>query len=406
MKDKTKHGKKVESSIDLGRGICNPKQAYHSDLSKKENVCTCSGERLKNAENREIKLTDFVENAGCASKISQNDLKKVLTKLPKINDPRVIVSSDTCDDAGVFKLDNGMALVQSVDVFTPVVDDPYTFGEIAAANSVSDIYAMGGIPLTALSIVCFPIKILSLKIMARMLQGGIDKMKEAGAVILGGHSLKDNGIKFGFSVTGLIDPARILTNDKARPGDLLILTKPLGTGIISLAQQMGKASEEAVKMISRSMTELNKIPAEILQNMDILAATDVTGFGLMGHLSEMVTQSKVKVEVYTDQVPIFPEALEYLKQKMISKAIERNKEYASRFVQITRDVPDELENILYDPQTSGGLLIAVEEKKGNKLIRNLHSKGIKYAGIIGRVLNNSKEGQILLKKNTNSINII
>jgi selenide,water dikinase len=293
-----------------------------------------------------------------------------------------------------------------VDVFTPVVDDPYTFGEIAAANSVSDIYAMGGIPLTALSIVCFPIKILSHKVMTRMLQGGIDKMKEAGAVILGGHSIKDNGIKFGFSVTGLIDPARIITNDKARRGDLLILTKPLGTGVISFASKMGKASEKAIKMISRSMTELNKVPAEILQEMDILAATDVTGFGLMGHLSEMASQSRVKMEVYTDQVPFFPEALEYLKRKMISGAIEQNKEYASRFVRITSDVPEEMETILYDPQTSGGLLIAVEEKKGDELIRNLHSKGIKYAEIIGRVVADSKEGQILLKKNTSSISII
>lgn len=202
MIDKAKRKKIMERSIALGHCICNPKQAYPCALFKEKNVCLCAGERMKDAEDREVKLTEFVENAGCASKINQNDLKKILAGLPRINDPRVLVSSDTCDDAGVFKLDNSMALVQSVDVFTPVVDDPYTFGEIAAANSVSDIYAMGGIPLTALSIVGFPIEILSHRVMNRMLQGGIDKMKEAGVVILGGHSIKDNEIKFGFSVTG------------------------------------------------------------------------------------------------------------------------------------------------------------------------------------------------------------
>ena len=405
MIDKAKRKKIMERSIALGHCICNPKQACPCALFKEKNVCLCAGERMEDAEDREVKLTEFVENAGCASKINQNDLKIILEGLPKINDPRVLVSADTCDDAGVYKLDNGMALVQSVDVFTPVVDDPYTFGEIAAANSVSDIYAMGGIPLTALSIVGFPIEILNHKVMTRMLQGGIDKMKEAGVLILGGHSIKDNEIKFGFAVTGLIDPARIITNDKARPGDLLILTKPLGTGVISFARQMGKASRKAVETISRSMTELNKIPAEILQEMDIFTATDVTGFGLIGHLIEMASQSRVKMEIFTDQVPLFPEALEYLKRKMISGAIERNKEYASRFVCITSDVPEEMETILYDPQTSGGLLIAVEEKKGTELIRILHSKGIKYAGIIGLVEADSKEGQIVLKKNTNSINI-
>ncbi|NOR14420.1 MAG: selenide, water dikinase SelD, partial [Candidatus Aminicenantes bacterium] len=201
----------------------------------------------------DVKLTQFVENAGCASKINQNDLKKALAGLPKVEDVRVLVSSDTCDDAGIYKLSEKMALVQSVDIFTPNVDDAYTFGQIAAANSVSDIYAMGGKPLTALSIIGFPIEKLSHKIMNRMLRGGVDKLKEAGTVVLGGHSIKDNEIKFGFAVTGEIHPKKIITNDKAAPGDTLVLTKPLGTGIISFANQLGTAFPCNLSEISRSM---------------------------------------------------------------------------------------------------------------------------------------------------------
>jgi len=265
MTDLEKRKLIMQRSIKLGHCICNPKEPCPCDLFKDKNVCLCAGERLEDTGEK-IKLTKFVENAGCASKINQNDLKIVLAGLPKTEDPRVLVSADTCDDAGVFKISNDLALVQSVDVFTPSVDDPYTFGQIAAANSVSDIYAMGGLPLTALSIIGFPIETMSHRIMNQILRGGVDKMKEAGVSIVGGHSIKDNEVKFGFAVTGTINPEKIITNNKAQPGDILVLTKPIGTGVIGFASQIGKASAESLNTISRSMAELNKIPAEVMMD--------------------------------------------------------------------------------------------------------------------------------------------
>lgn len=386
----------MQRSLKLGHCICNPKQPCPCDLFKEKNVCLCAGERLEDAPEK-VQLTKFVENAGCASKINQNDLKKVLATLPPITDPKVLVSTNTCDDAGVYKINNKFALVQSVDVFTPCVDDPYTFGEIAAANSVSDIYAMGGKPLTALSIIGFPIDSLSHKVMSEIILGGIDKMKEAGVVVLGGHSIKENEIKFGFAVTGFINPSRIITNDKARPGDALILTKPIGTGIISFAHQIGKASGRALMAVSQSMTELNRIPSEIIAEMGINTATDVTGFGLLGHLGEMVFQSGVSAEVYADRVPIFEDVLDCLKKGIISGAIERNKEYASKFVSVAEDIGEEMELVFYDPQTSGGLLISAAEEKADSLVSRLKKKGIKHAALIGKVISKS-EGKILLRK--------
>jgi selenide,water dikinase len=396
MIDYEKRKRIMQRSLKLGHCICNPKQPCPCDFFKEKNVCLCAGERLEDAPEK-VQLTKFVENAGCASKINQNDLKKVLASIPPVTDPRVLVSTNTCDDAGVYKINNKFALVQSVDVFTPCVDDPYTFGEIAAANSVSDIYAMGGKPLTALSIIGFPIDTLSHKVMSEIILGGIDKMKEAGVVVLGGHSIKENEIKFGFAVTGVINPSRIITNDKAKPGDVLILTKPIGTGIISFSHQIGKASGGALMAISQSMTELNRVPSEIIAEMGINCATDVTGFGLLGHLSEMVFQSGVTVEVYADRVPIFDEVLDCLKQGIISGAIERNREYASKFVSAAEDVGEEMELVFYDPQTSGGLLVAVEEEKADSLISRLKKKGVRHAAAIGKVTLKS-EGKILLKK--------
>lgn len=396
MIDYAKRKRIMSRSIRLGHCICNPKQPCPCDLFRARNVCLCAGERLEDAAER-VALTEFVENAGCASKISQADLKKVLAGLPAISDPRVLVSAATCDDAGVYKLDNGTALVQSVDVFTPCVDDAYTFGQIAAANSVSDIYAMGGTPLTALSIVGFPIETLSHKVMNQMLYGGITKMKEAGVVILGGHSIKDKEIKFGFAVTGLIHPELIITNDRAEPGDVLVLTKPLGTGIISFARQLGKASAKSLRAASRSMTELNKAAAEVMAEMRLRTATDITGFGLLGHLSEIARQSRVSVEIQADLVPVFDGVLDYVRRGLISGAVERNREYASRFVRNDGGVCEDLETVLYDPQTSGGLLIAVEESRSGALLKKLKARGVKYAGRIGRVVEKSR-GKIVLKK--------
>jgi selenide, water dikinase len=395
MKDYAKRKRIMARSLKLGHCICNPKEPCPCDLFKQKNVCLCAGERLEDAA-EDVALTQFVENAGCASKINQNDLKKVLAGLPSIADPRVLVSADTCDDAGVFKLSDDTALVQSVDVFTPVVDDPYLFGQIAAANSVSDIYAMGGRPLTALSIIGFPIETLSHRVMNKILWGGLDKMREAGVVILGGHSIKDKEIKFGFAVTGLIQPSAIVTNSGAKPGDRLILTKPLGTGIISFARQLGKASERALAAAGRSMAALNRAAAEEMAKSGVLAATDVTGFSLLGHLSEIVRQSRVTAEIYADMVPVFDGVLDYVRAGLVSGAIERNREYASQFVKTAKDVSEDVLNIFYDPQTSGGLLIAVPEAKAESLLGRLRRRGVRAAAVIGRIVSKSS-GKIIVK---------
>jgi len=382
-------------SIKLGHCICNPKEPCPCELFKLKNVCLCSGEREEDAA-EDAPLTQFVENTGCASKISQEDLKKALSGLPRIFDPRVLVSAETGDDAGVYKLSERLALVQTVDVFTPCVDDAYVFGQIAAANSVSDIYAMGGKPLTALSIVAFPIERLSPRIMNRMLQGGIDKLGEAGVVVIGGHSLKDKEMKFGFAVTGTIHPRKIITNDQAKPGDLLILTKPIGTGAVCFALQLKRAEPQWIEGITKSMTDLNRASAEVMIKAGVRAATDVTGFGLAGHLSEIAAQSGVTVEVYAESIPVFDGVMECFEKGMISGAVERNREFSSQYVEKECGISEALEAVLYDPQTSGGLLMCVPREKAESVLKALRKTGASRAAVIGRVLKKSR-GKILLK---------
>ena len=384
MIDYAKRKRIMGRSIALGHCICNPKDPCPCDLFKQKNVCLCAGEREEDAPEN-VALTTLVENAGCASKIGQEDLKRALSGLPRTVDPRVLVSSETCDDAGVFRLTPRTALVQSVDVFTPVVDDAYAFGEIAAANSVSDIYAMGGRPLTALSIVAFPIDRISPRIMNRMLQGGIDKLREAGVALLGGHSIKDREIKFGFAVTGVVDPARMTVNSKARPGDVLVLTKPIGTGTLSFARQIGRAPAAGLAEAERSMRELNRAAAEVMTAFGVTTATDITGFGLAGHLAEIAAQSGVAVEVYGASVPVFGGVLDLIREGVVSGAVERNREYASRYLRRAKGAGEELETLLYDPQTSGGLLIAVRASKAPALLAALRKKGVPSAAAIGRV---------------------
>ncbi|MDH5468150.1 MAG: selenide, water dikinase SelD [Candidatus Aminicenantes bacterium] len=395
MTDLKKRKSIMQRSIKLGHCICNTRQACPCEIFKGKNVCLCAGERLEDMPEH-VELTKFVENAGCASKINQNDLKIVLEGLPEIDNPRVLVSADTSDDAGVYMINDKYALVQSVDVFAPSVDDPYTFGQIAAANSLSDIYAMGGKPLTALSIIGFPIETMSHKVMNQILLGGIVKMKEARVAVIGGHSIKDNEIKFGFAVTGEIHPQRIITNDRAKPGDVLVLTKPLGTGIIGFASQIGRAPESALKAVSQSMAELNKTASEVMRKLRVTTATDVTGFGFLGHLSEIVIQSKVTAEVYVDRVPVFEGVLDLVKQEMISGAIERNKEYASRYVTVESGVCSSREAVLYDAQTSGGLLIAIKEEKSRELVSLLKERGVVHAAVVGGIIGES-DGKIILK---------
>ena len=280
----------MERSRQLGHCICNPAHPCPCPPLLEDNVCPCAGERPEK-KTESVALTRHVRKAGCASKIGQADLWRILGRLPEVADPRVLLGAAAGDDAGVYQLDEKQALVQTVDVFTPCVDDPFLFGQIAAANSLSDIYAMGGTPLTALSIVGFPIDKLDGGIMEAMLRGGMEKLREAGCALLGGHSINDEEIKCGFAVTGVIDPARVVARDRARAGDVLVLTKPLGTGMIAFAAQLGLVSEACLAEAGASMSTLNRDAAELMALHGAHACTDVTGFGLAGHLVAMLRRS-------------------------------------------------------------------------------------------------------------------
>jgi selenide,water dikinase len=375
----------MQRSIRLGHCICDPKKPCPCDLFKEKNICLCAGERLE-APTGEVKLTQLVEKAGCASKIDQAFLKQVLKDLPSVNDPRVLVGIPAGDDAGVYDMGDGTALVQTVDVFTPSVDDPYTFGQVAAANSVSDIYAMGGTPMTAVSVIGFPVRKIPDKAMNDILSGGIDKMNEAGVAIIGGHSINDGEIKAGFAVTGTIDTDKIVTNAAAKPGDMLILTKPLGTGIVAFAAQIGRAKDESVQATADSMVTLNKTASQLMVKFGAHACTDVTGFSLMGHLAEMALSSGVDVEIIWDDIPLFPGVLEYAVAGILPGAVERNKESCGDRVIADKSLPQDMVDICYDAQTSGGLLIAIAENDAGNLLKALRSEGISAASIVGRVL--------------------
>ena len=284
----------------------------------------------------------------------------MLSDIPAQNDDRVLVDFRTADDAGVFRWESGPALVQTVDFFTPIVDDPYIYGQIAAANAVSDIYAMGGRPLTALAIAAFPKEGLEPGTIRAIFQGGFDKLREAGVSLLGGHTVQDQEIKFGYAITGAIDPARVLSNAGAKPGDILFLTKPLGTGIVGTAIKFDRAEPALADLAVRSMRTLNRAAAEALQALPIgsvHACTDITGFGLVGHASEMASASGVTVSIDAGRVPVFDGVLAIAGQNR-SGGMGSNMEHFASGVRVDRGVPDDLESLLYDPQTSGGLLIA------------------------------------------------
>ncbi len=386
----------MQRSIRLGHCICDPKKPCPCDLFKEKNICTCAGERFDEPAGP-VRLTQLVEKAGCASKIDQAFLKQVLKGLPAIDDPRVLVGVPAGDDAGVYDMQDGTALVQTVDVFTPSVDDPYTFGQVAAANSVSDIYAMGGTPMTAVSVLGFPVRKVPDETMYKILSGGIDKMNEAGVAIIGGHSINDSEIKAGFAVTGTIQKDKIITNANAKPGDMLILTKPLGTGIVAFAAQIGRDNMGSVEVTAKSMTTLNKKAAELMIKFGAHACTDVTGFSLMGHLSEMALSSGVDVEVIWDDIPLFPGVLEYTAAGILPGAIERNKESCSGRILNDDSLPQEMVDICYDAQTSGGLLIAIKQSDANDFLKALHSDGISAAEVIGMVTSKGS-GLVHIKK--------
>lgn len=394
MIDLEKRKRIMQRSAALGHCICNPKQSCPCDTFRQKDICPCAGERVEQPVG-EVFLTRMVEKAGCASKISQSDLKRVIAELPEVSHPDLLVGSNTCDDAGVFRLDERTALVQTVDVFMPSVDDPYVFGQIAAANSLSDVYAMGGRPLTALSIIGFPIETVSPGVMTQMLRGGMDKMAEAGVPVVGGHSINDRDPKFGYAVTGLIDPDRIVTNSGASPGDVLVLTKPIGVGIISFAAQCEAASRSAIEAASRSMVELNRAAAEVMVEVGASAATDVTGFGLLGHLAEMASQSGVCAELYADCVPVLDEVCDYVARGLISGGCERNREFASDRVDFEDGVDEDTIYVLCDPQTSGGLLMAVPQDRAAVLTQRLAERGV--AGVVVGRVTEGPAGRVLVK---------
>jgi selenide,water dikinase len=293
---------------------------------------------------------------------------------------------ERAEDAGVYKLTDELAIVQTVDFFTPIVDDPYEFGRIAAANSLSDVYAMGGKPLTALNIVCFPRDTMDISILQDVLRGGLDMMHEAGVLLLGGHTVDDPELKYGLAVTGTIHPGKVVHNNGARPGDRLVLTKPLGTGIISTAIKRNKASKQAIAGITRSMTALNRTASEVMLEVGVNACKDITGFGLLGHTSEMIEGTNVGMVIDAAAVPIFPEAKKYAEMGMVPGGTQRNREFRKDMVDIDSSVPQYLQDILFDPQTSGGLLIAVPKAKVSRLLKRLHEEGIVEAAVIGEVV--------------------
>ncbi len=302
------------------------------------------------------------------------------TRIPK--GKNIIVGMDDADDAGVVRLDDDTALVQTLDFITPIVDDPFMFGRIAAVNSLSDVYAMGGIPLTAMNIVCFPTSLFSLDILGEILKGGLTAIEETGAQLVGGHSVEDKELKYGLSVTGIVHPDKIIRNNGLEEGDAIVLTKPLGTGIIATAVKAGLAAMEHAKRAEETMASLNKYAAEVMLQFPVHACTDVTGFGLAGHLKEMIGTSAVDVEINAAALPILPGAADYAAMGLNPAGLYRNREYIGDLFSIHAGVKQELEDMVFDPQTSGGLLVALEKNAAGELVKAMEAKGVTAAAII------------------------
>jgi len=308
----------------------------------------------------------------------------VLKDLPQSTHPDLLIGFNKADDAGVYRLDERTALVQTVDFFPPIVDDPYSFGQIAAANALSDVFAMGGRPLTALNIVGFPLGTMPPHVLTDMLRGGSDKVEEAGAVVVGGHSIKDKELKYGLAITGVVDPNRIVTNAGARPGDQLFLTKALGTGIITTAIKRNAVSVELTQLVVAQMAALNRTAAELMLQHDVHAATDVTGFGLLGHALEMAQASGVSLRLFANILPILPEALWLAGEGFNPGGADDNRSYLQDKIRIDNRVEKNLQQVLFDPQTSGGLLIAIPPARAEEFSKALQAGGL-WDKVIGEV---------------------
>ena len=307
--------------------------------------------------------------------------------LPLIQDPNLLTGFEHAEDAGVYKLSVDMAIVQTVDFFTPTVDDPFVFGQIAAVNALNDIYAMGAKPLTAMNIVCFPVQTMDISVLREVLRGGLDKMREAGVLLVGGHSVEDNEIKYGLSVTGIIHPDRVLYNRGARAGDKLIMTKPLGTGIISTAIKEQEASREQIMAAVSSMTLLNKKASELMvAEGGIHACTDITGFGLLGHACEMIESSDVGLNIKSASVPVFEGVRELLETGYVPGGLYRNKKFRIAQIEAADTCPSWLLDVFFDPQTAGGLFFSLPGNKAQNLVDKMRGAGISDAAVVGDVV--------------------
>ena len=321
----------------------------------------------------------FCKGGGCTAKLGAGVLSRVLEKLPKgPADENLLIGYDSKDDAAVYKISDDTAIVQTLDFFPPMIDDPYLFGQIAATNAMSDVFAMGGQVKTALNIVCFPEE-MDLNILGAIMQGGSEKVIEAGGTLAGGHSIADDGVKYGLSVTGVVNPEKIYANNAGKPDDVLVLTKKLGVGIICTAARIGEASESALNEAVASMTTLNKTAAEIAGKYNVHACTDVTGFSFLGHLHEMM-DGRLSCEVYADSVPVMEDALKYADEFYLTAAAQKNRNHAGPFVKF-EDIPFAMEEVLFDPQTSGGLLIAVDPADAESMVDEMQQAGLPAAAV-------------------------
>ncbi|HEY5524068.1 MAG TPA: selenide, water dikinase SelD [Clostridium sp.] len=344
--------------------------------------------------NNNIKLTALTKTSGCAAKIGPGVLDSILKNLPKFEDPNLLIGFDKKDDALVYKISDDKVVIQTVDFFPPMVDDPYTFGQIAAANALSDVYAMGGNPAIAMNLLCFP-SCLDPSIMHDILSGGYSKVQEAGAIIAGGHTISDPTPKYGLCVTGFAHPSEILTNSNAKTGDVLVLTKPLGIGILNTANKAELLTSAEIKEVTKVMTELNRYAKESFANLKVNACTDITGFSLIGHGYEMASGSDKSIEIFSDNVPLLPKALEYAKMGIIPEGMYNNQEYLKDIFRCSTSVPQEMHDVLLDPQTSGGLLLSMPEKDAKEYLSRMECY-TPWTRIIGEVTD-KKDFSIIIK---------
>jgi len=313
-----------------------------------------------------------------------------------ISDPNLIVGMERGDDAGVYKLREDLAIIQTLDFFTPIVDDPYTFGQVAVANSLSDVYAMGGKPVVAMNIICFPINKMDISILQEVLKGGLAKMREAEVLLVGGHSVEDDELKYGLSVTGIVHPEKVWGNQGAIAGDRIVLTKALGSGIISTALKGKVVDQGLVDKCIEVMTSLNKRASEVMKAVDIHACTDITGVGLLGHVCEMIEGSDVGMVIDSSAVPYFHEVKELVEMGMVAGGLHRNKKFRMHMVDVAPHVPDYVIDVFFDPQTSGGLLFSLPEDQAEDIVKKMHAEGLQDAAIVGEVTGKPK-GKILVR---------